>query len=36
LTRVSIGPAIKVMLRGCAGFALCAITAAATSTATQG
>ncbi len=26
LTRVSIGPAIKVMLRGCAGFSLCAIT----------
>jgi hypothetical protein len=36
LTRVSIGPAIRVMLRGCAGFWLCAITATASSTATQG
>ena len=36
LTRVSIGPAISVMLRGCAGCCDCAITAAATRTATQG
>ena len=36
LTRVSIGPAISVMLRGCAGLPFCAITAAAASTATQG
>src|SRR5262249_36420177 len=36
LTRVSIGPAINVMLRGCAALPACAITAVATSTATQG
>ena len=36
LTRVSIGPAISVMERGCAGLPACAITATAASTATQG
>ena len=36
LTRTSIGPAISVMLRGCALLPACAITAAAASTATQG
>ena len=36
LTRVSIGPAISVIERGCAGWLPCAITLAATSAATQG
>ena len=36
LTRVSIGPAIKVMDRGCARLSACAMTLADTSAATQG
>jgi len=36
LTRQSIGPAINVIERGCAGWLVCAMTAAATSVATQG
>ena len=36
LTRVSMGPAISVMLDGCAGLPLAAITATAASACTHG